>query len=134
MRWPIPSLIVAALNHASLLLAQSPQAHQYPPLRGYLMPREAEMALARSAAPSGVTGRATIKVLTESGYQVAREGDNGFVCLVRRGWSAPTFTPAPFRDLVYDARVRAPICFGHQSPVIRTWSGCPVLFRFPTWG
>jgi hypothetical protein len=28
-----------------------------------------------------------------------------------RGWSAPTFTPAPFRDLVYDAKVRAPICF-----------------------
>jgi hypothetical protein len=28
-----------------------------------------------------------------------------------RGWSAPTYTPAQFRDLVYDAGVRAPICF-----------------------
>jgi len=50
-------------------------------------------------------------VLTTSGYQVAREGDNGFVCMVMRGWAAPTYTPAQFRDLVYDAKVHAPICF-----------------------
>jgi hypothetical protein len=28
-----------------------------------------------------------------------------------RGFSAPTYTPAQFRNLVYDATVRAPICF-----------------------
>jgi hypothetical protein len=28
-----------------------------------------------------------------------------------RGWAAPTYTPAQFRNLVYDAKVRAPICF-----------------------
>jgi hypothetical protein len=33
-------------------------------------------------------------VLTTSGFQVVREGDNGFVCLVMRGWAAPTFTPS----------------------------------------
>jgi hypothetical protein len=32
-----------------------------------------------------------------------------------RGWSAPTYTPAPFRDLVYDAKVRAPICFNPEA-------------------
>jgi hypothetical protein len=69
------------------------------------------VALARSAAPANISERATIKVLTTSGYQVAREGDNGFVCMVMRGWSAPTYTPVPFRDLVYYAKVRAPICF-----------------------
>jgi hypothetical protein len=42
---------------------------------------------------------------------VAAQGDNGFVCVVMRGWSAPTYTPAQFRDLVYDAGVRAPVCF-----------------------
>jgi hypothetical protein len=31
--------------------------------------------------------------------------------MVMRGWSAPTYTPAQFRNLVYDANVRAPICF-----------------------
>lgn len=28
-----------------------------------------------------------------------------------RGFSAPTYSPALFRNLVYDANVRAPICF-----------------------
>src|SRR5262249_11987422 len=87
------------------------QSGAYPPLAEYMMSRDAEVALARSAAPGNVSGRATIKVLTQSGYTVADKGDNGFVCMVMRGWSAPTYTPEPFRDLVYDATVRAPICF-----------------------
>lgn len=86
-------------------------AQPYPPLSEYLMPRDAELALARSAAPAAVTDHATFKVLTKTGYEVATTGDNGFVCLVLRGWSAPTFTPAQFRSLVYDAKVRAPICY-----------------------
>ena len=90
------------------LNAQTPK---YPSLADYLMPREAEIALARSAAPASITDGATIKVLTASGYQVAREGQNGLVCMVMRGWSAPTYTPAQFRTLVYDAALRAPICF-----------------------
>ena len=87
------------------------QNGKYPPIADYLMPRDAEIALARSAAPANISGRATIKVLSESGYQVAITGDNGFVCMVMRGGSAPTYTPEQFRDLVYDATVRAPICF-----------------------
>jgi hypothetical protein len=80
-----------------------------------MMPRDGEMALARSAAPANISGRATIKVLTTSGYQLAREGDNGFVCMVMRGWTAPTYTPEQLRDLVYDATVRAPICFDPEA-------------------
>jgi hypothetical protein len=86
-------------------------AAQRPGLSEYQMPKDDEIALARSAAPSIVSSRATVKVLTPSGYQIAHKGDNGFVCLVMRGWSAPTYTPAQFRNLVYDATVRAPICF-----------------------
>jgi hypothetical protein len=104
------ALILATLVPAGLLAQSSPARH-YPPLSEYLMARDAEVGLARTAAPPNISGRATIKVLTASGYQVAQKGDNGFVCVVMRGWAAPTFTPAPFRDLVYDARVRAPICF-----------------------
>jgi hypothetical protein len=94
------------------------QGAKYPPLSDYLMPRDAEIALARSAAPAGISDRATIKVLTRSGYSIAHEGDNGVVCMVMRGFSAPTYTPAPFRDLVYDASVHAPICF--TPPAART--------------
>jgi hypothetical protein len=87
------------------------QSDKYPPLAEYLMPRDAEVALARSAAPANISGGATIKVLTQSGYALDRKGDNGFVCMVMRGWTAPTYTPEQFRDLVYDSTVRAPICF-----------------------
>jgi hypothetical protein len=87
------------------------QGATYPPLSEYMMTPEAETALARSAAPGNVSSHATIKLLTESGYKVATEGDNGFVCMVMRGWGAPTFSPEPLRLMVYDSKLRAPICF-----------------------
>jgi hypothetical protein len=87
----------------------------YPPLNDYMLPRDNEIALARSAAPAHISNRATIKVLTASGYEVVRKGDNGFVCMVMRGWTAPTYTPAELRDLVYDASIRAPICFDPEA-------------------
>ena len=93
---------------AGNIRAQSPK---YPPLSEYMMEPEAEIALAKSAAPDGVSGRATIKVLTAAGYKVLVQGDNGFVCMVMRGWGAPTYTPAANRNLVYDPKTRAPICF-----------------------
>src|SRR5262249_53073050 len=85
--------------------AHSAPSSEYPPLKEYMMARDTEVALARSAAPANISGRATIKVLTTSGYQVVHEGGNGFVCMVMRGWTAPTYTPAQFRDLVYDPSV-----------------------------
>ena len=94
------------------------QSAKYPPIDQYLMPRDAEIALAKSAAPASLADRATVKVLTKSGYVVAREGDNGAVCMVMRGFSAPTYTPAQFRNLVYDPTVHAPICF--TAPATRT--------------
>jgi hypothetical protein len=106
-----PLLITLAVLIGLAASATWAQGPQYPSLSEYMMPRDAEMALARSAAPASISVRATIKVLTTAGYQVTRDGDNGFVCMVMRGWSAPTYTPAPFRELVYDASVRAPICF-----------------------
>ena len=106
-----PKLVLVAMLMSLVASPAWAQGSQYPSLREYMMLRDAEMALARSAAPATISGRATIKVLTPAGYQVAHDGDNGFVCVVMRGWSAPTYTPAPFRELVYDASVRAPICF-----------------------
>jgi hypothetical protein len=87
------------------------QSLQYGPFSELTMTPETEIALARSAAPEHVSTHATVKVLTTSGFKIAVEGDNGFVCIVMRGWGAPTFTPLPLRDLVYFAKLRAPICF-----------------------
>jgi hypothetical protein len=101
------AILVLSMQAASV----GAQSLKYPPLNEYMMTREAEIALARSAAPENISAHATIKVLSASGYKVVDEGNNGFVCIVMRGWGAPTFTPEPLRDLVYYARLRAPICF-----------------------
>ncbi len=100
-------LLLVSMQAASVR-GQSPK---YPTLSEYMMTPDAEVALARSAAPENISAHATVKILTASGYKVAAQGDNGFVCIVMRGWGAPTFTPAQFRDLVYYAKLRAPICF-----------------------
>jgi hypothetical protein len=105
--FPLVVLLLATLSNTAVWA----QAAKYPPLSEYMMPRDTEIALARSAAPGTIPSRATIKVLTTSGYQVAHEGDNGFTCIVMRGFTAPTYTPAQFRDLVYDPKTYAPICF-----------------------
>jgi hypothetical protein len=73
----------------------------------YLMPdRNAEMALARSAAPEAISGDAKILVLGWRGYETAHEGKNGFVCMVERSWMSP-FNSADF----WNPKVRVPMCF-----------------------
>src|SRR5207248_6925260 len=111
----LASLAALTIFPASHLGAQTAT---YPAVERYLMPHDAEIALARTAAPPNVSDRATVKVLTTSGFVVAQQGDNGNVCMVMRGFSAPTYTPAQFRDLVYDPTVRAPICF--TAPAAKT--------------
>lgn len=49
-----------------------------------VLPRATEIALARSAAPPGVSARATVLVLTDTGYAVGENGTNGVTCLVDR--------------------------------------------------
>src|SRR5439155_16692564 len=76
------------------------------PLPQYLMPRDAEISLARSAAPKSISDDATILLLTKNGYQRAVRGTNGFVCMVARPWSADFVDPD-----FWDPRLRAPICY-----------------------
>ena len=109
------ALLAGAFVPAAVAQTSKSQAPKYPPIEVYLMPRPAEIALAKSAGPANISDRATIKVLTTSGFTVVHQGDNGFVCMVMRGFSAPTYTPAQFRDLVYDSSVRAPICFDPKA-------------------
>jgi hypothetical protein len=107
-------LLLTILTSAGLMAQEA----KYPPLTDYKMDRDAEIALAKSAAPQAISDRATIRVLTNSGrYETAREGDNGFVCFVMRGFTgAPTFTPVEIRSLItYDAKTRAPICLNPQA-------------------
>jgi hypothetical protein len=58
------------------------------PVEQYLMERNAEILLARSAAPDSISSDATILVLGRQGYETAVQGKNGFVCMVERSWMA----------------------------------------------
>ena len=63
------------------------------PVEQYLMDRNAEIALARSAAPDAISRDATIVVLGRHNYETAVKGRNGWVCMVERGWMAPFDSP-----------------------------------------
>jgi hypothetical protein len=76
------------------------------PLDQYLMDRNAEIALARSAAPEAILADARILVLGRHGYETAVEGKNGFVCLVERGWMSPADAPES-----WNPKIRGPVCF-----------------------
>jgi hypothetical protein len=76
------------------------------PLDQYLMTdRNAEIALARSAAPASISSDAKVLVLGRHGYETAVKGKNGFVCVVERSWMAPFDDPE-----FWNPRIRGPIC------------------------
>src|SRR5216684_961816 len=96
--------LVTAL--ASAVRAQNPPSPRDPRARAgdtlplpplIAMPREQQIQLAMSAAPPQVSEHATVYVLTSRGYIKAREGTNGFSCLVERQFMG-TLEP-----LCYDA-------------------------------
>ena len=76
------------------------------PLDQYLMDRSAEIALAQSAAPPSISGKATIVVLTRNGYDAAIKGSNGFVCAVERSWMAQYDFPQ-----FWNPHMRGPLCY-----------------------
>src|SRR5215510_1744187 len=75
------------------------------PLEKYLMDRDAEIALARSAAPDAISRDASVIVLTRHGYETAVQGKNGWVCWVGRGWMAMFDHPE-----FWNPKVRAADC------------------------
>lgn len=74
------------------------------PLAQYLMDRDAEIALARSAVPESIARDAEVRVLGRHGFETAVKGTNGFVCIVGRGWSS-----AADPDY-WNPKVRVPMC------------------------
>jgi hypothetical protein len=76
------------------------------PLDQYLMSdRNAEIAMARSAAPDSISKDADVMVLGRHGYETVVKGKNGFVCLVWRSW-AGTIDDADF----WNPNARGPVC------------------------
>jgi len=100
--------LVVALGAAWQAHAQDAKA-PYPnmaPVDQYLIAdRDAEIALARSAAPESISHDAEVMVLGRHGYEIAVKGTNGFVCLVERGWTAPIDDPN-----FWNPKLRGPLC------------------------
>lgn len=67
-------------------------AQELPKVYDASMPREQQITLAESAAPAEVSSKATVYVLGPKGYEKAREGTNGFSCVVGRHFVKPTET------------------------------------------
>ena len=116
------SVLVIALGAISQMQAQS--KNPYPsmaPLNQYLMKdRNAEIAMARSAAPDSISHDARVLILGPHGYETAVEGKNGFICVVERGWMAPFDNPE-----FWNPKIRGPLCF--NPPAAR--SVLPITYK-----
>lgn len=104
----LPTLLLAlAVATPGVAQNRATPYEQMARLDAYLMPDfRAEIALARSAAPAGISDKATILTLKPQGYATAVNGTNGFTCLVERGWTAPFDNPD-----FWNPKLRGPVCY-----------------------
>jgi hypothetical protein len=94
------------------------------PIEQYLMTdQNAEITLARSAAPETISRDATILVLGRHGYETAVKGKNGFVGAVERGWMGPF--DGDGADNCWNPKIRGPVC--HNPPAAR--SILPITYK-----
>lgn len=129
--------VLAVSSFLSLIaISAFAQTAKYPPLREYMMSKDAESALAKSAAPSAPPSRATETTIEqmpakletqfalsalppamrdqatvylldpEKGYQLSRQGTSGVTCLVER----TAWEQADFRNDIY-----VPLCYDAEG-------------------
>ncbi|MGH9468022.1 MAG: hypothetical protein ACRD1Y_11775 [Terriglobales bacterium] len=110
---PAGAAVLATLLVLAVQFPAQTKAQPYPhmaPVASYLMPRAAEIALARSAAPPAVSAGATVLVLTPRGYVTAAKGSNGFVCFVERSWDSPIHS-----DTFWNPHLRGADCLNRPA-------------------
>lgn len=121
--------LLLVLAAAALPLAAQAATSEGLPTRGPIAPylmtdRQAEIALARSAAPSSISDHADVLVLTSNGFVTAVKGTNGFVCVVERSWNSD------YRDTEFwNPKERGPDCY--NPPAART--EIPYLLKQAQW-
>jgi hypothetical protein len=104
------ALVIAMGCGVSNAAAQTDKYPRMAAIGQYLMEKDAEIQLARSAAPESISRDATILVLGRQGYETAVEGKNGFVCMVERSWMG-TFDWPDF----WNPKVRGAVCLNPQA-------------------
>jgi len=98
------AFIAGAASHAKAQDVKTPYPNMAPLERYLIEDRNAEIALAQSAAPESISRDAEVLVLGRHGYETALKGKNGFVCIVQRSWTAPSDDPD-----FWNPKLRAPI-------------------------
>jgi hypothetical protein len=113
-------VLVAVLGGAWPIQAQDTKAQdlksRYPtmaPIEQYRMDRDAEIALARTAAPASISRDAEILVLGQKNYETAIKGTNGYLCVVGRAFAGPLNNPE-----FWSPKNRSPICW--NPPAVRS--------------
>jgi hypothetical protein len=117
----VHSIFLSAFVLVAALIATRPAAAQdakqpyrtMAPVEQYLMDRDAEIALAHSAAPDAISYDASVIVLTCHGYETAVQGKNGWACWVGRAWMAMFDHPE-----FWNPKVRAADCI--NAPAARS--------------
>lgn len=105
---PSGRTLLAALSALFLVFGAQAETPSYPrmaPVEQYQMARDAEIEMARTAAPESISRDAEILVLGRNGYEVGSKGTNGFVCLVERSFAAALDAPE-----FWNSKIRGPIC------------------------
>ncbi len=93
--------------------ASTPYPRMAPAAQYFMSDPNAEIALARSAAPPSIAAKATVLVLKEHGYETAVQGSNGFVCVVERSWMSAFSSPE-----FWNPKMRGPLCL--NPPAVRS--------------
>jgi len=106
---------------AQLAAQQAPKPDVAPFL---ITGRNAEIRLARTAAPPSISDSATVLVLERTGYVQATRGGNGFTCVVIRSLAGSLDLPG-----LWSPRISAPHCFNPSA--VRTVM--PVLLKQTEW-
>jgi len=113
------AIVLCGVSHSRAQDVKTPYPNMAP-IDQYLMEQNAEIALARSAAPESISRDAEVRVLGRHGYETAVKGKNGFVCVVERSWMSPFDFPE-----FWNPKMRGPICF--NPPAVR--SILPLTFK-----
>ena len=104
------ALSLGMAGHAQAQDANNPYPTSMAPIDQYLMDRNDEIALARSAAPPSIGKDATVLVLGRHGFETAVKGTNGFVCNVDR-WM-DQFEKSPE---FWNPKRHGPVCYNPQA-------------------
>jgi hypothetical protein len=103
-------LVVLGAAHRAMPQDAATPYPKMAPLDQYRMDKDAEIQLARSAAPESISRDATVLILGRQGYETAVQGKNGFVCFVGRSWGA-AFDWNEF----WNPKVRAADCLNPEA-------------------